>query len=130
MDDLGNWVYIILMVVVGISSFISSVNKKKRQQQTHIPFPQPPEPSYPMPSPPPPAPKRKEIAAPPPIRKKMQHQPLAFHLSVPAEDISSDEISSAPLEDEVSIINELKLNNTDDFKKAIIYAEIINRKYK
>ncbi|MDR2232153.1 MAG: hypothetical protein LBE56_03400 [Tannerella sp.] len=130
MDELGNWVYIILMAVVGISSFISSVNKKKRQQQANFPVPQPAEPSFPMPSfPAPPVPRRKEVKAPPPMRKKLHNPPVVSQFTDPDDDISVGEITSAAPVEEIPIINTLKLNNTDDIRKAFIYAEIINRKY-
>jgi hypothetical protein len=130
MDELGNWIYIILMVVVAISSFFRSVNKKSKQQHTHIPVPQSPEPSFPMPSiPSPPIPQLKEATAPPPVRKRVQYQSVASQITFPAEDVSANEIASMSAEEDFSMINELRLNDINDFQKAIIYAEIINRKY-
>jgi len=63
MDEIGNWIYIILMFVVLISSVFKSFTKKKEQQQAHIPVPEAPEEVFPFP----PVPKIKTKKLPPPV---------------------------------------------------------------
>jgi hypothetical protein len=130
MDELGNWVYIILMAVVGISSFIRSVNKKSKQSQTHVPVPQPPEPSFPMPSfPAPPVPKRKRVISPPPVQADIFNPSVVSQLSVSGSDDLLDEMLPIGSKEDISMIQTLNLNDPNNIRQAIIFAEIINRKH-
>lgn len=124
MDELGNWVYIILMVVVAISSLYKSIRKKNEQQQTQSPVPKPAEQSYPAP----PIPMKKSKKLPPPVPKQM-NPPYSslFASSTVAESIKT-EISLMP-EQESALADELDFTDAEAFRKAIIYAEIVNRKY-
>jgi hypothetical protein len=125
MDQLGDWVYIILMVVVGVSSLFGSINKKKREQQTQMPLPEPAEPSY---SEFPPVPKKKEKKA-PLVSKQIEHQPFNAHLTFPVDETDSQVEMFLVQEEESALIGELELTDPDAFRKAVIYSEIINRKY-
>ena len=124
MDELGNWVYIILMVVIGISSLFSSKNRKKGQQQTHIPVPAPGESAFPVP--PVPMKKSKKTT---PLDSAKFGQPFSSRTPSPftASNIQT-EISIEP-EDEYVLADELDLKDAESFRKAILYAEILNRKY-
>ena len=125
MDELGDWIYIILMVVVGISSLFSSINKKKRQQQTQMPSPVPPEFSFPDP----PVPKKKEKKQPFQVSGSNKHPSFDAHLTFPtAATDSQTEVYLAP-EETGALAGELELTDPDAFRKAVIYAEILSRKY-
>jgi hypothetical protein len=129
MEELGDWVYIILMVVVGISSMYSSAKKKQRQQQTQMPSPEPSEPSepsepwYPMT----PTPKQKAKKQPPPVPRHIRQQPSTSTIPI-IETGMQTEIHVAQTEGNV-YIDELELDDPETYRKAIIYAEIFNRKY-
>jgi len=125
MDELGDWVYIILMVVVGISSFVGSINKKKRQQQSQMPLPETSEPEYPSPY----VPEQKERKQPPAVPGNYQHQPLDAHQTFPTDEIDAQTETYLMQAEESSLANELELADPDAFRKAIIYSEIIKRKY-
>jgi len=125
MDQFGDWVYIILMVVVGITSLFSSINKKKRQQQTQMPSPVPPEFSYPTP----PVPKKKERKLPPPVPADSRYPSFDTHLTFPIVETDSQAETYLVQEEEGALANELELTDPDAFRKAVIYAEILNRKY-
>ena len=125
MEEFGDWVYIILMVVVGISSLFNSINKKKGKQQTQMPSPAPSEPSYPAP----PVPAKKKRELPPPVPGHIKHQPFNTHLTYPTiEDGLRTDIFLTQ-EEENTLANELELSDPDAFRKAVIYSTVINRKY-
>ena len=128
MEELGDWVYIILMVVVGISSLISSANKKKRQQQMQMPSPvSEPSEEYEMPYPTPSVPKKKEKILPPPVPGQSKRQPYGAHVTYSDSGTQTEILRSQ--EDENTLINELELTDPDSFRKAVIYTEILKRKY-
>ena len=124
MDEFGDWIYIILMVVVGISSLFSSINKKKREQQTQMSLPEPLESSdssYPVPSVPP----KKERKLPPPVPGHFKHQPYNAQLTFPDVDTASQTEIYFAQEEESILAGELELADPDDFRKAVIYSEIL-----
>ena len=128
MDELGDWIYIIVMVVVGISSFVSSLNKKKRQQQSQMPLPEMSEtlePSYPTPY----VPEQREKKQPPPVPGRSKHNPLNAQSTLPTYETDVQTEISFMQEEESTIAGELELSDPDAFRKAIIYSEILNRKY-
>ena len=124
MDEFGDWIYIVLMVVVGITSLFKSINKKKEQQQTHIPVPKPPQQSFPTP----PVPTKQSRRMPPPVPEHLRQSfSSLFESSTIAESLKT-EIALMP-EQESILADELDLTDAEAFRKAIIYSEIINRKY-
>jgi len=128
MDEFGDWIYIILMVVVGITSLFSSINKKKREQQTQMPSPEsvePTESSYPAPS----APKKKERKLPPPVPGHIKHQSYNTDLAFPTVETGLQTEIYLTQEEENTLAGELELTDPDAFRKAVIYSEILNRKY-
>ena len=124
MDEFGNWIYIILMFVVLISSVFKSFTKKKEQQQAQIPVPQEPEEVFPVP--PVPKIKTKKLPPPIPVQKKQAYSSLFASPSV-AESLQTE--LSMMQEPENTLADELDLSDPESFRKAIIYSEIINRKY-
>lgn len=136
MDDLGNWVYIILMVVVGISSLFSSINKKKGQKQTQTPspeipddrFPAPPVPLEPVPVPTH-LPAKKIRKSSPPIPGNTGNKPFGSPLKSSLDETHLQTESAIKPDEDYSLAEELDLTDTEAFRKAIIYSEIINRRY-
>jgi len=124
MDEIGNWVYIILMFVVLVSSVFKSFTKKKEQQQTQFPFPDIPEEEFPVP----PAPKKKARKSPPPIPVQKNQPYSSLYASQGVAENLQTEVSMMQ-EPECTLADELDLSDPEAFRKAIIYSEIINRKY-
>lgn len=121
MEDIGNLIYYIVIFVVAIVSWVRSSTKKKQQHQTALPSPFP---TQDMPVIPPPAPRKKKVV-PPPVPKHTRPE------SYPGSFMSSKYKDSPILmqeEEGVSLRDELELNRADDFRKAILYSEILNRK--
>ena len=124
MDEFGDWIYIILMVVVGISSLFRSISKKKEQQPTQMPVPKPPQQSHRVP----PVPTRKSRRMPPPVPEHLRQSfSSLFESSTVAESIKT-EMALMP-EQESALADELDLTDAEAFRKAVIYSEILNRKY-
>lgn len=121
MEDIGDLIYYILIFVVALISWVSSLTKKKKQHQTTIPSPFP---TQEMPVMPPPPPKKKK-QAPPPVPKRLRQQ------SYKDSFVSSKQKETTTIfqeEERVSLADDLELNNAESFRKAIIYSEILNRK--
>ena len=128
MDEFGDWIYIILMVVVGISSLFSSISKKKRGQQTQMPLPESVEPtelSYPAPS----IPKKKERKLPPPVPGHLKPQSYNTRLTFPDVETALQSEIYLMQEEESTLAGELELTDPDTFRKAVIYSEVLKRKY-
>lgn len=120
MEDIGNLLYYIVIFVIAIVSWISSSGKKK-QQPTNIPSPFPAQTDT-LTIPPPESERRKKM--PPPVPRNIRQMP-----STPS--ISSSKYTDTPVlleESSNPIVDDLDLNNAESFRKAIIYAEIFNRK--
>jgi hypothetical protein len=158
MDNLGDWLYIVIIIAIGISSIFSSAKKKKQAEQaSRQPMPQAGDKGGSMPKP-----KgfwelleemqggeqmREETPLPTPQpvviterKKKTPEKRKQAKASVPAyrsEGISAfrDTPASQPLdlinlsEEEAFALPADSLRSVDEVKKAIIYAEILNRKY-
>ena len=130
MEELGDWVYIILMVVVGISSLYSSAKKKQKQQQMQMPTPvSDPSDQYEMPDPTPSVPNKIERKQPPTFQKKMKRQPFNTYSTIPPVETFAQIEKNLLQEEENTIASNLELTDADSFRKAVIYAEILNRKY-
>jgi len=124
MDEIGNWIYIILMFVVLISSVFKSFTKKKEQQQTQIPIPEDIEEEFPVP----PVPMKKTRKLPPPIPVQKNKPYSSLFASPSVTESMQAELFITP-EPENTLADELDLTDPESFRKAIIYSEIINRKY-
>ena len=123
MDNAGDWLYIVFLIIAGISSLFGSKNKKKRPKQIlgqpdreivtnedNVPDKgfweileemQNPKPAkQPVPTP----------------KRKNKQSPAGNRLVVPSTE---EEI---PLTD-------IEFDNAAELRKAVIYTEILNRKY-
>ena len=130
MDNAGDWLYIVFLAIAGISSLFSSKNKKKRPKQI---LGQPDKEIVTS---------EKEVPAkgfweileemqkPEPIK-----QPAAAPKPFLAGEKMADRQSSArnrlatPPAEEESPLTEIEFDNAAELRKAVIYTEILNRKY-
>ena len=118
MEDIGNLLYYIVIFVIAIVSWISNSNKKK-QQQDSIPSPFPTQ--------------QNTSAGPPsvPRGKKKAPPPIPRNTLFSQSSLSSKYTDDTPIlieDSSDSIADDLNLNDADSLRKAIIYAEIFNRK--
>lgn len=152
MDNIGDWLYIVLIAGAAISSLISSGKKKKQQQEAQDQSHQQPEINYPTrqetttdkdlwdPFWDEPEPEHKTIFLPPP--SKMKKQMVKSKKTVPAAapspflagetEIERKIRQQAPVfleESEKSIISVEDFRDPEELRKAVIYTEILNRKY-
>lgn len=129
MDKIGDWLYIVFIIIAGISGLISSGKKKKTPTEVLG------QPNYDQP-------KRQPAnnnpwdtvrKEPPPLSKnkkkrKQETSPfLAGETSSFAATYMVETINQ--LDPEPEYTPEITIENPDDLRKAIIYSEILNRKY-
>lgn len=143
MDNAGDWLYIVFLAIAGLSSLLGSKKKKERpapvsrQPDKRIVQPTKEEPEkgfweiFDDMQQPQPAPKKKQK---PVVRKKQNpvsaSRPSPF-LAVENETHRSEATDSPLLAspEEKTNVPEIELNDPADLRKAVIYAEILNRKY-
>ena len=149
MDNAGDWLYIVFLIIAAVSGLFSSKNKKKNRpdilgqpDKEIVTNDQPStgkgfweileEMEYPRPKPQaPPQPQRKtqkqRAEKPKTLRSAAPSPFLTEESSIPNNITSSSVLD--PVEDEISILPEEPFRNIDELKKAVIYTEILNRKY-
>ena len=141
MDNVGDWIYIVFLFVSAISGLFSSKNKKKRPTQV---LGQPGHDSYPeentssgkgfweileeATTP------QKPEAPTAPIQKKKKKTPASKPFLSTEQEIQKSKVSSSqpmnfPAEEEHSMLEDIEFNNAEELRKAVIYSEILNRKY-
>ena len=141
MDNVGDWIYIVFLIVAAISGLFSSKNKKKRPTQV---LGQPGHDSYPeentssgkgfweileeATTP------QKPEAPTAPIHKKKKKTPVSKPFLSTEQEIQKSKVSSSqpmnfPAEEEHSMLEDIEFNNAEELRKAVIYSEILNRKY-
>lgn len=133
MDNIGDWLYIVFIVIAGVSGLITSGKKKKHPSEVL---------GHPEGTP---STQKKSTQGKgiwdifeevEPIKQKNQKQEKTAtkkpflagestqrSASVPSQTFSETRVT------EVEHQLEITINNADDLKKAIIYSEILNRKY-
>lgn len=150
MDNAGDWLYyIVFLIVAGISGLMSSKNKKKNRPdilgqpgREIVPNDQPtqdkgfwevleemgnPRPeSQPVPQPQvkPQTRKEKTKSKPAPAPKPF----LTSERDIPGK-IAAQSSIMPPVEEETGILPDNSFRDMDEIKKAVIYTEILNRKY-
>ena len=145
MDNLGDWLYIVFLIVAAVSGLFGSGKKKKRQTEV---LGRPDSEIEPEPQKPPqksfwemleemqegkPKPAQVSKPATRPAMKVKEKQRLApspflnneskFTKTIPTAQVTMQE------EEEHGAIPNLSFSDPDEIKKAIIYSEIFNRKY-
>ncbi len=129
MDNLGDWLYIVLLIAAGISGLLSSGKKKKRSAQ----MPTHPE-AEPYTEEKPHETKsfwdvldevQKEQYRP------QQQKPKPQPVKQKVEKVSTPKPKNRIIEQEEDAfaISSDSFHDTEELKKAIIYSEILNRKY-
>jgi hypothetical protein len=109
MDNLGDWLYVLFLIVVGVSGFISSAKKKRIQQeeekgsQHEIVV------------------EHEVVAKPTPVRALVRPKKKKVDVAKKPEMVTSLEPSSPLVAEE--------FYDPEALRKAIIYTEIFNRKY-
>jgi hypothetical protein len=160
MDNLGDWLYIVILIAIGISSIFSSA--KKKRQATQTPRPSTPDTANrggdapkpkgfwelleemqgggqaqeevfrPAPQPVVVTEKKKKT---PEQRKKTQSSTLPSAYSREGTSVFNETSAGQSLdminlsEEEAFALPADSFRTTDELKKAIIYSEILNRRY-
>ena len=144
MDNVGDWLYIVLLVIAGISNLFSSKNKGKGKTpkqiekqpdreivagEDHTPekgfweileeMQNPKQVKHPT-TPPKRKPKRKQVTEPAPF---LPVEKAAERLSPIGEHQTTLPI------DENNTLADIEFDNAAELRKAVIYTEILNRKY-
>lgn len=145
MDNSGDWIYIVFLVVAAISGLLNTKGKKKHPTEVLG------QPGYDM------LPEEKsssekgfwevfeEMTAQPqepassyskkhkPKKKKKAQQPEAFlshELTEPPNPQTGTPLAATFSDNDASFSSEdIEFNNLNEVRKAIIYSEILNRKY-
>ena len=118
-NQIVDWLYYIVILVVTGISLVSSLNKKKKQPEI---LSEPELPDEMMPSPPP----VRMRKTPPPARKLQQSDRFMAQEGIRTLKPESPVV---PNETETAWADSLELTDTDGLRKAVIHAEIFNRKY-
>lgn len=145
MDNLGDWLYIVFLIIAAVSGLLGSGKKKKRPSEV---LGQPDRDIVPEQEKAPeksfwemleemqerkPKPAQVPMPATRPAMKVKEKQRLAPSPFLNTESKLTKTIPTAPLtmqeEEEHSAIPNLSFSDPDEIKKAIIYSEIFNRKY-
>lgn len=137
MDSLGDYIYLIIILIAGISSILKK--SKKKESERHDPIPGIPDlddilPEFEYaPEPVPARPVYQEI--------KKREKPFEHPSFDTVDDFSALKAKKQVarpvkhfVENEMIVVDEyneveLELENPQDVKKAFIYAEIFNRRY-
>ncbi|MDR2388267.1 MAG: hypothetical protein LBD89_00570 [Tannerellaceae bacterium] len=129
MDNLGDWLYIILLVVAGIGGVLNSGKKKKREESREILR----EPDYEMD---PEYSNSEEIFPPKSAKAKKERKiPKTTQTYIPLFGEGERTVTTPDLSSESSPDNENQgisgetFHDKEELKKAIIYSEILHRKY-
>ncbi len=150
MDNIGDWLYIVIIAVAGLSSMLSAGKKKKQQQEAQNQKPPQdivtpetasdrsfwdtltqPEDEWQS--------KQESVIISKPIKKKKQPkqqkvtstpQPFLKGESEIERMIRQQEkLLVSPSKEEKPLVSVSDFQNPDSLKKAVIYSEILNRKY-
>lgn len=130
MDNAGDWLYIVFLIIAGISGLFSSKNKKKRPKQIlgqpdreivaeeeNVPDKGFWEVLEEMQNP---KPAKQPVAAPKPF--------LTAEKTAGKQSFDGNRLVVPPAEEENSL-TDIEFDNAAELRKAVIYTEILNRKY-
>ena len=135
MDNAGDWLYIVFLIIAGISSLFGSKNKKKRPRQIlgqpdreivtnedNVPDKGFWEILEEMQNP-----KPAKQPVPTPKRKKKQQQ-VAAEKVTDKQSPAGNRLVVPSTEEEIPL-TDIEFDNAAELRKAVIYTEILNRKY-
>lgn len=133
MDKIGDWLYIVFIIIAGISGLISSVKKKNKPTEVlgQPDYGQPEEQNQPVnknpwdpfekgPAPRPKSNNKKKKRETSPFLEGETTSSFNRNIPIPVTDIPEPELEYGP---------EITINSVEDLRKAVIYSEILNRKY-
>ncbi len=136
MDNAGDWIYIVLLVVIGISSLFGKKNKRRPTEilgQPDMDYPSEEgkttekgfwemlEEEFNQTAQPKPAPAKPTASQKRKLKKQEEGARLLTDTSVRTIDISQEETNP--------LLEDIDFKNTEELRKAVIYSEILNRKY-
>lgn len=148
MDNAGDWLYIVFLIVAGLSTLLGSKKKKKQTEVLGQPgkdiateSEQQPQKGFweilqemqeEQKEEPRPIEKTKSSSA--KKNKQIQQKKAAPTPFLTAENeiktqIAADKAAGMIIPEEENILADIEFSNADDLRKAVIYAEILNRKY-
>lgn len=144
MDNAGDWLYIVFLIIAGISGLFSSRNKKKRPKQIlgqpdreivaeeeNVPDKGFWEVLEEMQNP---KTAKQPVAAPKPKRGQKKQQAVAPKPFLTAEKTAGRQSFDGnrlvvPPSEEENPLTDIEFDNAAELRKAVIYTEILNRKY-
>ena len=134
MDSIGDWLYIVFLVIAGISSMFNAAKKKKEEQNApqEAPIPQPRKEQRQ-------ARRAKRSTRPMPVQQPVpvyttEQDPAAMPMPNPfltaeqeiPEHLTAETTTSIMEEPEISTLP--SFSDREELRKAILYAEILQRK--
>lgn len=134
MDNVGDWLYIVFLIIAAVSGLFSSKDKKKKKSRPDIlgqpdreivPNDQPTEGKgfweilEDM---------QKETQKPKPSPRQKQVKPKV-EKNIPNHIATRPSVRMSAIEEEPGLMPEDTFRDIEELKKAIICAEILNRKY-
>ncbi len=134
MDNVGDWLYIVFLIIAAVSGLFSSKDKKKKKSRPDIlgqpdreivPNDQPTEGKgfweilEDM---------QKETQKPKPAPRQKQVKPKV-EKNIPNHIATRPSVRMSAIEEEPGLMPEDTFRDIEELKKAIICAEILNRKY-
>ena len=121
MDNIGNWVYLIILGIIAVSGFFTE--KKKKARQASVPKPV--------------EPKNEEAVRPATRPDERKVTPNRYrHAEKPVEAIRAEDYNAIP--DDIPILIEteeepntpvLDIQDAEEIRRAVIYSEILGRKF-
>lgn len=141
MDNVGDWLYIVFLIVAGVSGLFNAKNKKKQVKPVQQPskeIPGQPEETTPERSfwdifeeEEEEQPEKKPQEETPVTSKPMEPEqvPVAAPEQRIAEQTSLHHRPAPSLQEENNLSTDFDFNSAVELRKAVIYAEILNRKY-
>jgi hypothetical protein len=128
MDNHVDWLYYIVILVVGLISFVGNLKKKKPQEQT-LPPASPPSMEEILLPPVPQLQTRKRKNPPPTPKARRTSYTSPSQGMEEGRRMLDEETIAFGERKETTRAGELDLTDADVFRKAFIAAEILNRKY-
>lgn len=152
MDNVGDWLYIVFLIIAAVSGLFSSKDKKKKKSRPDI-LGQPDREIVPNDQPtegkgfweilenmqketqkPKPAPRQKQVKPkvekPQVVTSSPASSPfLSAEKNIPNHIATRPSVRMSAIEEEPGLMPEDTFRDIEELKKAIICAEILNRKY-
>ena len=134
MDSIGDWLYIVFLVIAGISSMLNAAKKKKEGQNAPQveQMPQPPTAKRQ-------ARRAKRAARPMPTQQPMPvytAEPISTAVPTPNPFLTAEQEipehlaaeTTTPVMEETAVSTLPSFTDREELRKAILYAEILQRK--